>query len=135
MLPVSYLRAARAYKKLGNFNLAKEYAEKSLSLSIKNNEKSAKGYCKVLLGHLSWKIDPDQKSQSLDMLEQGMKDLENFKKRPLLALGYLYKGELYQDSKEPAKAIENLKIAETMFQEMGMDFWLNRTQNMLAELK
>jgi len=64
-----------------------------------------------------------------------MKDLENFQKRPFLALGYLYKGDLYQESKEPVKAIENLKIAESMFQEMDMGFWLNRTQNMLAILK
>jgi len=135
MLPASYLWAVRAYKKSGNFKLAKEYAEKSLNLSIKNNDKDTKGYCKVLLGYLSWKVNPDQKSQSLDLLEQGMKDIENFKKRPLLALGYLDKGELYQESKEPIKAIENLKIAETMFQEMGMDFWLDRTQNMLSELK
>ena len=42
---------------------------------------------------------------------------------------------IYQESKEPVKAIENLKIAKTMFQEMGIDFWLDRTQNMLATLK
>ena len=135
MLPASYLWAVRAYKKLGKFKLAKKYAEKSLNLSIKNNDKDAKGYCKVLLGYLSWKVNPDQKSQSLELLEEGMKELDNFKKRPLLALGYLDKGELYQESKEPVKAIENLKIAKTMFQEMEMDFWLNRAQNMLATLK
>ncbi len=50
-------------------------------------------------------------------------------------MGYLYKAELYQDSRESVKAIENLKIAESMFQEMDMGFWLNRTQNMLATLK
>jgi tetratricopeptide (TPR) repeat protein len=135
LMPISYLRAALVYKELGNFNLAKEYAEKSLNLSIKNNEKNTKALCKVILGYLSGKIDSDQKTQSLDLLEKGIKDLENFKMGPSLAFGYLSKAELYQDSKESVKAIENLKIAETMFQEMEMDFWLNRTQNMLAELE
>lgn len=135
LLPVSYLRAALVYKELGNFNLAKEYAIKSLNMSVKNNEKTAKGPCKAILGYLSWKIDPDQKVQFVGLIEQGMQDEENFKMRPYLALGYLYKGELYQESKEPVKAMENLKIAETMFQEMEMNFWLKRTQNMLAQLK
>ncbi len=61
--------------------VAKEFAEKSLNVSIKNNEKAAKGPCKVLLGYLSYKVDPVQKPHSLELLEQGMNDEENFKQR------------------------------------------------------
>jgi len=46
----------------------------------------------------------------------------------------LYLGEIYLDTKELEKAVENLKIAEGLFQEMGIDFWLDKTQKLLAEL-
>jgi len=43
-------------------------------------------------------------------------------------------GEVYAESGPREESLENLKKAETMFQEMGMDYWLGRAQDALTRL-
>jgi hypothetical protein len=43
-------------------------------------------------------------------------------------------GEFYADTGRKKEAQENLKKAEWMFQEMGMDYWLAKTQEALNRL-
>jgi hypothetical protein len=43
-------------------------------------------------------------------------------------------GEVYADTGQQDKALENLKKAEGAFQTMGMDYWLARTQEALGRL-
>jgi hypothetical protein len=43
-------------------------------------------------------------------------------------------GELYANRGDEDKALENVKKAEDMFQEMGMDYWLDKTQEVLERL-
>jgi hypothetical protein len=43
-------------------------------------------------------------------------------------------GELYADTGQKEKALEHLKKAEERFQEMGMRYWLAKTQEVLAGL-
>ena len=38
------------------------------------------------------------------------------------------------DAGEKEKAEENLKEAEVMFQEMGMDYWLDRTGTLMERI-
>jgi hypothetical protein len=40
---------------------------------------------------------------------------------------------LYANADQKEKALETLKKAETMFQEMSMDYWLAETRKVLAE--
>jgi hypothetical protein len=54
--------------------------------------------------------------------------------RPYYFLGHLFLGELYLNTVEKEMAIKNLKKAEEMFQEMGMDYWLARTREVMAKL-
>ena len=49
--------------------------------------------------------------------------------------GYLYLGELYADTGRREKAIETLKKAEGAFKEMGMDYWVRRTQDVLERVE
>ncbi len=46
----------------------------------------------------------------------------------------LFLGELYAHGGQKEKALENLKKAETMFLEMGMDYWLDETREVSAGL-
>jgi hypothetical protein len=43
----------------------------------------------------------------------------------------MFLGEFYLDTSQKEKAKENLKKAEALFQEMGMDYWLDRTRKLL----
>jgi len=55
-------------------------------------------------------------------------------KKPHSAQGYLFLEELYLDTGQREKALENLKKAEAMFKEMGMDCWLAKTPEVLDRL-
>ena len=65
---------------------------------------------------------------------KGIKMLEELKTQPYLSTGYLWLGELYADMGQREKALENLKKAEEMFKEMGMDYWLSRTHEVLKRV-
>ena len=54
--------------------------------------------------------------------------------KPQLAFGHLCLGELYADSRQKEKALENLKKAESMYQEMGMELYLRKTKEILDRL-
>jgi hypothetical protein len=43
-------------------------------------------------------------------------------------------GEVYAESGRPEEALKNLKKAEGMFRDMGMDYWLGKAQEVLARL-
>jgi hypothetical protein len=64
-----------------------------------------------------------------------MKISDELKTRPQCALGYFFLGELHAGAGQKQKALENLKKAETMFQEMGMEYWLAQAQAALSKLK
>jgi hypothetical protein len=64
---------------------------------------------------------------------EGIKILDELRLKPFSAQGYLFLGELHADSGQNDKALENLKKAEGMFQEMGMDYWLAKTEEALAK--
>ena len=51
------------------------------------------------------------------------------------AYGYLFLGEVFEQAGRRDEAIENLKIAEKMGQEMEMGYWLTRTREALARLE
>jgi len=61
--------------------------------------------------------------------------LDEMKLKPWSATGYLSLGELYADMGQKKKALETLKKAEGMMQEMGMDYWLRRTQEVLERIE
>ena len=47
----------------------------------------------------------------------------------------LFLEELYADAGHKEEAKKYLKMAETLFQEMGFVYWLNRTRKVLDKLK
>ncbi len=49
--------------------------------------------------------------------------------------GRLFLGELYADTGQTEKALETLKKAEAEFKDMGMDYWLRKTQEVLARVE
>jgi len=66
---------------------------------------------------------------------KGMKILDELGTKPYYAQGHLFLGELYADGGQKEKALGNLKKAEAMFQEMGMDYWLARTKKLLEMVR
>ena len=61
--------------------------------------------------------------------------MNELKITPYYTQGQLFLGELYANEDQKEKAMENLKKAEAEFKEMGMDYWLAKTQEVLDRLK
>ncbi len=130
----NYLYLALVNLDSSNIDRAMLYAEQAISLSQETQAKHLEGRSRVLLGKIIGKIDQARIRDAEDSILHGMKISDQIGARPDSSIGYLYLGELYADRGEKEKALENLQKAESMFQEMGMDYWLGKTQEVLARL-
>jgi class 3 adenylate cyclase/tetratricopeptide (TPR) repeat protein len=119
---------------LGDLKKARSLSEEALRLSQKNNEKVLEGWSWLLLGRILGKTEPSQIDKAEECILKGIEILEILKIKASYSLGYLYLGELYLNAREKEKAKNNLKKAEGMFQEMGMDYWLAITSAVYADL-
>jgi tetratricopeptide (TPR) repeat protein len=119
---------------LGNLKEAGFQAEQALKCSLANNEKQFQGRSRILLGRVLAKIDPGQIEAAAGHLQQGISLLEELGILPWSGWGYIWLGEVYAESGRKEDALMNLKKAETMFREMGMDYWLAKAQEALARL-
>jgi tetratricopeptide (TPR) repeat protein len=113
---------------------AKLHAEQALNLAQTNQEKLSEGISWIQLGRIIGKTEKLQIDKAEEYILKGMKISDELKTKPNYALGYLFLGELYANAGQKEKALENLKKAEAMFQEMGMNYYLARTKKLLETL-
>ena len=121
------------YLSSGNQEKANTYVQKALQLSQKNSERALEGLSLFTLGRIFKKIEPQQIEKAKEYLLKGIKVMDELKLRPYSAMGYMWMGELYSDTEQHEKAIEYLKKAKGMFQEMQMDYWFQKTQEILGK--
>jgi tetratricopeptide (TPR) repeat protein len=134
LLSYFFVQLSKVHLEAGDLKNAQSCAEKAVELSQKNNEKYQEGRAWALLGRILGRTEPPQSDKAEEYILKGIKILDELKTKPLCSVGYLYLGELYTYTGKREKALENLKKTESMFQEMGMDYWLTRTQEVLARL-
>jgi tetratricopeptide (TPR) repeat protein len=118
----------------GDLRNARSFMEEALRLSQKNGEKLMEGVSWILLGRIVGRMETPQIHEAEKYVFQGMKITDGLKLKPYHAQGHLFLAELYIHGAQKEKAMENLKKAETMFREMGMDYWLDETRKVSAEL-
>jgi class 3 adenylate cyclase/tetratricopeptide (TPR) repeat protein len=119
---------------MGDYEAAFNSVEKAVSLAQKHHEKWNEGYSLILLGRIIAKSDPSQYNRAEKSILEGIDILKSLQSRPFYAEGYLDLGEFYTDSGQTKKALENLKRAESMFKDMGMDYWLTKTREVMERL-
>jgi tetratricopeptide (TPR) repeat protein len=129
-----YLYLSKTYLDLGDPQNSRSFIEEALKLSQKNSEKHLEGASWTWLGRILGKTDPSQSDKTEECIVKGIKILEEMNIKPWCSEGYFCLGELYADIGKREKALENLKKAEGMFQEMGIDYWLARTQEVIRRL-
>jgi tetratricopeptide (TPR) repeat protein len=123
------------YLDSGDLIKAQLHAEEALKISQKNHEKTGEGFAWILLGKTSGTADPPQIDKAEECILRGLKIYEELKIKTHYAPGYYYLGELYSDTGQEEKALETLKKAEGMFREMGMNYWLTKTHDILGTLQ
>jgi tetratricopeptide (TPR) repeat protein len=119
---------------LGDLKNARNHVEEALRLSQKNNEKATEAFSWILLGTTLGKTEPLEINKAVECLLKGIEIFKKLKMKAYYPLAHLYLGELYLNAGEKEKAIDNLKKAEGMFREMGMDYWLGKTMEVLGRL-
>jgi tetratricopeptide (TPR) repeat protein len=119
---------------LGDMEEARTHAELALQFSLENNERIFQSLSKVWLGKLVVKTEPNQIKVAEQHILQGISLVEQLGLPIFCGCGYLWLGEVYAEADRREEALQNLKKAEGMFQEMGMDYWLGKAQEALARL-
>jgi len=105
-----------------------------LRLSQENNEKLVEAWSWFLLRTILGKTEPLEMNRAEECILKGVEISDELKLRSYSSQGYLFLGELFADTGQKEKAKDNLKKAEGMFREMGMDYWLGKAQDVLAAL-
>jgi len=135
LLSQHYWALATVLSDSGELESAHSYCTEALKLAQSNNEKHIEGPLRILLGRIMVKTERSQYSIAEDSILQGIRLLEEWGLKSFMFQGYLYLGELYADTGQRGEAMKNLKKAENAFQEMGMDYWLSRTQEVQERLQ
>jgi len=118
----------------GDMEQAQTHAELALQFSLENNVKGGQGLSRGWLGRVLAKTDATRIEEAEQQILQGISLEEELGLHAFYCLGYLWLGEFYVETSHADKALENLRKAESMFQEMGMDYWLGKAQAVLARL-
>jgi len=134
-LSLHYYLLSEVHLELGDLENARTYAKEALRLAQDNNERNLEGVSRLALGRVLGKAEKSQFAEAEEYILQGIAIMDELKLKPSSYIGYLYLGELYADTDQREKALGPLKKAQGMFQEMGMDYWLRRTQSVLAKLE
>ena len=90
---------------------------------------------KIYLGAILAKSEQNQNEQAENYIFEGIKMIEDLEQMSLYSQGYFFLGELYLERGQKEKALSNLQKAENMFKEMGMNYWLYKTQKVLKKLR
>jgi tetratricopeptide (TPR) repeat protein len=134
-LSVNHWFFAQVLLDAGTLEEARSFAEEALKVAQNNNETTHEASARVLLGAILGRSEPSKSGEAEEHILQGIKTLHEQKAKWFSSQGYLYLGELYADMGQKEKTLETLKKAEGMFQEMGMDYWLRRTQEVLERVE
>ena len=130
----SYFVLTMAHFASGDLSSARISAEKAMGLAKDCDEKHFEANSKIWLGRIRGKEKGSETEEVTQQIYEGIEVLNELKLKPFSAQGYLFLGEAYDNRGQPDKASENLKKAEGMFQEMEMDYWLAKTQEILERL-
>jgi len=118
----------------GDLTSARISAEKAIELSQNCDEKHFEAISKIWLGRILGKDQKSEVDKVTQDIHEGIKILDELRLKPFSAQGSLFLGELYANREQSDKALENLRKAEGMFNEMGIDYWLGKTQEIMERL-
>ena len=118
----------------GDLKGALGFIKTALQLSQKNATKFMEGQSWIWMGRIVGRSEPSRKDKAEKYILRGINILEKLELKPFYTLGRFFLGEFYLDAGQREKAAKNLKKADGMFQEMGMDYWLCKAQRVLAAL-
>jgi tetratricopeptide (TPR) repeat protein len=133
-LSTLFCQLGMVYLDCDDLSNAEECFQKALQLSQENHERHWEGFSRIWLGRLSERLARANAISAEENVIQGIDICNELKLKPYAAQGHLFLGELHGNRGQSDRALKNLKKAEGMFQEMGMEFWLDKTREVLERI-
>jgi class 3 adenylate cyclase/tetratricopeptide (TPR) repeat protein len=134
MLSLHYWVLAMVLFDQGEFEEALRNSEKALELSVKNSERRYEGLSRIWIGRILGSKKKAIYREGEQFIFAGYHIFKELGLRPAMAQGHFHLGELYRNSGEDLKAVEELGKAKAMFEEMEMDYWTARAREALKGL-
>jgi class 3 adenylate cyclase/tetratricopeptide (TPR) repeat protein len=119
----------------GDLQDAQGHAEKTVELAQAQHNTLWVANGLTVLGGVLGKTDRTRSAQAEEYILQALKRMDETKAKSMCAVAHLILGEFYVDTGQMQKALETLGTTQQMMQEMGMDYWLARTEKALEGLK
>ncbi len=135
MVCFHYYHLAMLHLVSGDLENARICAEKALELAQEEHNKLNEARAWLALGSTMGKADSTRSAEAEQYILQAMKWVDEAKARTLCAQVHLRLGEFYVDTSQRQKALETLEKAREMCREMGMDYWLAKTEKVLERLQ
>jgi class 3 adenylate cyclase/tetratricopeptide (TPR) repeat protein len=125
------VRLGEAYLRKRRIADAERCGRRALLLSRKHGEHGDEAHALRFIAELGVR-DPAPLDESETNFLQALRRAEELDMRPLAAQCHLGLGKRYRQIGQQASAASHLNTAADMFQELGMQFWLEQAQSQLA---
>jgi class 3 adenylate cyclase/tetratricopeptide (TPR) repeat protein len=116
------------YLVAGRLADAAPLAERALTVARDLKEPGHEALVLHLLGDIAAQREPPELEAADGYYRRAAALADKLGMRPLVAHCHLGLGKLYRRTGDPAKADEHLTTATTMYREMGMGFWLDKSE-------
>jgi len=126
-----YWLLGKAFLNIDDLKNAQSCSEKALKLSQNHHGKWDAALALMLSGEISAKKGNKHDGNAEECIFQGIRILEKLKLKPFISIGFLTLGEFYIQTNRKDNALEYLEKADGLFQDMGMDYWVGKTQEVL----
>ncbi|MGD8255943.1 MAG: adenylate/guanylate cyclase domain-containing protein [Desulfobacterales bacterium] len=127
-LSFHYFALGLVYLEFGDLEQAEYSFKHALELSNKHDEKWIEGTSRIYLGSTIAQNDESNIKQAEESILKGIKILNARKIKPWSSIGYYILGKQQADIGIAEKAVSNLRKAEKLFKEMGMNYWVGKAQ-------
>jgi tetratricopeptide (TPR) repeat protein len=107
-------------------------ARRALDLAHGQKERGNEAWVLRLLGEIAAQADPPDPESAQAHYSQALARAEELGMRPLVAHCHLGLGKLYRRTGKPDQAYDHLTTARTMYREVGMTFWPEKTEAALG---
>ena len=121
------------YSEVGDLEKAHSCAIEAVRLSTERTVGAWEGIAHHACGLVYARMGREKYKEAEECLERALIILNEYGLRPWLTNGILALGEIYARSGQSKKSQDALKKAAELFQEMGMDYWLDKTNALLVK--
>jgi tetratricopeptide (TPR) repeat protein len=130
-----YFSMGICHAESGEYDVARHAFEKGLIICRENHEKIIEGSLLIWLGRVLGKSQLPENTEAHNSILRGIRVSEELSHRPDLAIGNFFLGEFYADRGEKEEAVEYLKKALKLLNEMEMQYWPDEVQKVLSRLQ